>query len=309
MKKIEKVTLAGLGAIGCFFAPGLYGTLGENFRVLAGGERKKRLEDRGVVINEKTYHFPIVEPETEGDPADLVIISVKDTGLAAAIADLKNQVGADTLILSVLNGVESEEKVAEVYGWEHVLYSLMRVSSVMRDGVCSYDPANGAVFFGEKENRVLSDRVLAVKELFDASRIRYVIEEDMIHAIWYKFMANVGENMTCAVLGIPFGEYRTNAHANWLREAAMREVQAIAREKGILLTEEEFIRQGKIILGIRPENKPSTLQDLEQGRKTEIEMFSGKVVRLGQELGIPTPVNEVYYHAVKALEEKGIKQE
>lgn len=304
MKKIEKVTLAGLGAIGCFFAPGLYETLGGNFRVLAGGERKKRLEEQGVVINGRAYHFPVVEPEAQGDPADLILICVKDTGLTQAIADIRNQVGEETQILSVLNGVESEEKVADAYGWEHVLYSLMRVSSVMKNGVCSYDPANGAVHFGEKENRVLSERVLAVKELFEECGIRYVIEEDMVHAMWYKFMANVGENMTCAVLGIPFGEYRTSSHANWLREAAMREVQAIAKEKGVILTEEEFVRQGQIILKIRPENKPSTLQDLEQGRKTEIEMFSGKVVRMGQELGIPTPVNEVYYHAVKALEEK-----
>lgn len=310
MREIKKVTLVGLGAIGCFFAPGIYGKLGENFRVLAEGARKERLEKQGVEINGTRYHFPVIEPEYAGDPADLIIICVKETALDTVLAQMKNQVGEDTVILSVLNGVESEERVAAVYGWEHVLFSLMRVSSVMRDGVCSYDPASGAVFFGEKKNQLsqLSERVTAVKNLFSASGVRYVIEEDMIHAIWYKFMANVGENMTCAVLGIPFGEYRTNAEANWLREAAMREVQTIAKKKFVDLTDEEFERQGRVILDIRPENKPSTLQDLEQGRRTEIETFSGKVVRLGKELGVPTPVNEVYYHAVKALEIRSLRQ-
>lgn len=304
MKKIENVTLIGLGAMGCYFAGGLYQGLGDHFHVLADGGRKKRLEEQGVIINGVQYHFPILSPDAEGDPADLIIIAVKDTALDSAIHDIRNQVGPDTLILSILNGVTSEERVAAVYGWEHMLYSLMRVSSMMKDGVCSFDTESGAVFFGEKDNTVLSDRVRAVMEVFDRCGIRYRVEKDMLHAKWYKYMANVGENMTCAVLGVPFGEFRTNPEANWLREAAMREVQAIARKKGIDITEEEFIRQGDTVKHLRAENKPSTLQDLEKGRKTEIDLFSGNIVKMGKELGIPTPVNEVYYHAIKALELK-----
>ena len=304
MKKIETAALIGLGAIGCFFAEGLYQGLGENFRVLAGGARAARLREQGTTINGTLHHFPIVDPAAKTGPADLIIIAVKDTALDEAIRDIRNQVGPDTIILSVLNGVSSEERVAAVYGWDHVLYSLMRVSSMMRDGVCSFDASSGAVLFGEARNDVLSDRVLAVKELFDACGIRYLIEPDMIHALWYKYMANVGENMTCAVLGIPFGEFRTNNEANWLREAAMREVQAIAKAKGVDLTEEDFRRQGETVKRLRPGNKPSTLQDLERGRRTEVDLFAGNVVRMGRELGIPTPVNEVYYHAIRALEQK-----
>ena len=126
--KMKKVTLIGLGAMGVFFAPRISEKLGAGFRVLADGSRNERLEHRGVTVNEVNYRFPIITPDMEGDPADLVIIAVKGYDLPQAIQDIRNQVGENTLILSVLNGVESEKQVAEVYGADHVLYSYMRIS-------------------------------------------------------------------------------------------------------------------------------------------------------------------------------------
>lgn len=305
MKKIEKVTLIGLGAIGVFFAPKLHAYLGEDhFRILAEGERKTRLESSGVTINGVTHHFPVMTPQTEGDVADLIIIAVKDTGLKKAIEDIKNQVGPDTQILSVLNGIDSEEQVASVYGWEHVLYSYMRVSIVMQDNAANYDPALGKIHFGEAKNSEISERVICVKELFDACKIRYAIDEDMIKGMWFKFMCNVGENQTCALLGIPFGAYRLSDHANAIRRKAMGEVVAIANRLGVDVGQADIDRQEQTIKTLPFYNKPSTLQDLEKGRPTEIEMLAGKVVRLGQQLGVETPVNWLFYQGIKVYEEK-----
>ena len=168
--KIEKVTLIGLGAMGVFFAPRISEKLGAGFRILADGARKERLEHKGVTVNQINYRFPIITPDLEGDPADLIIIAVKGYDLPQALKDIKNQVGEHTIILSVLNGVESEKQVAEVYGAEHVLYSYMRISIVMKDGKTEFDPEKGSVHFGEERNdgSHLSEKVLAVKELFDS---------------------------------------------------------------------------------------------------------------------------------------------
>ena len=302
---IEKVTLIGLGAMGSFFAPRLQAGLGPgNFRVMAEGERRRRLETEGVTLNGVNYHFPIVEPKETGDPADLVIMAVKDMGLEQAVRDISNQVGEKTQILCVMNGIESEERLAAVYGWEHVLYSFMRVSIAMDRGVADFDPNSGFVHFGEKHNETYSPRVEAVKELFDRCGIPYKINRYMLKGLWFKFMANVGENMTCALLGIPFGAYRTEESANIIRRAAMREVAAIAQKKGIDIGEAEIEKQEKVVKSLPVGNKPSTLQDLERGRRTEVEMFSGKVIRLGEELGVDTPVNRVLYHGIKVLEYK-----
>lgn len=302
---IKKVTLIGLGAMGVFFAPNLDLHLGkENFRVLAEGERKERLESKGVTVNGVTHHFTVVTPQTEGDPADLILMAVKDMGLAQAIRDIKNQVGPDTQILCVMNGIDSEERIAAVYGWEHVLYSYMRVSIVMKDGVADYDPQMGSIHFGEANNSELSQRVRRIKELFDACEIRYEIDPDMIRGMWFKFMCNIGENMSSALLGIPFGAYQVSDHANAIRRKAMWEVAEIANRLGIDLRQEDIERQEDIIKRLPFANKPSTLQDLEYGRTTEIEMFAGKVVELGLKLGVETPLNWMFYHGVKVLEEK-----
>lgn len=293
--------------MGSFFAPRLAATLGgSGFRVLADGERKERLENRGVLLNGVPYRFPVVTPQDAGDPADLVLIAVKHPALAQAVADIRNQVGPETQILCVLNGVDSEERAAAAYGWDHVLYSYMRVSIVMRDGAANYDPAAGSVHFGEAKNEseAPTARVRAVGELFDACGIPYRVDADMIRGIWFKFMCNVGENLTCALLGVPFGAFRKSGHANAIRRAAMREVVEIANRRGIDLGQEDIDRQEKTLRGLPFTNKPSTLQDLEQKRPTEIAMFAGKVLELGRELGVETPVNWMLYQSIRALEEK-----
>ena len=307
--KIKKVILIGLGAMGVFFAPKLNDFLGkDNFKVLAGGERRQRIENNGVTVNGKKHYFTVIAPESETEPADLIIIAVKDTGLNQAIQDIRNQVGPDTQILCVMNGVDSEEQIAAVYGWEHVLYSYMRVSIVMKDGIADFDPEVGKVHFGETKNMELSARVNEVKELFEACGINYMIDQDMIRGIWFKFMCNVGENLTCALLGIPFGAYRVSDHANAIRRQAMWEVVEIANRLKIDLSKDDIERQEDTIRNLPMANKPSTLQDLENGRPTEIEMFAGKVIRLGENLGVPTPLNWMFYHGIKVYEEKNMRK-
>ncbi len=306
MKEINKVTLVGLGAIGSFFAPKLSLGLGDNFRVLAGGARAQRLERNGVTINGENYHFHIISPETAGDEADLIIVSVKGMALEQALSDMKNQVGSETIILPVLNGVDSEKQTAEIYGWDHVLYALMRVASSMKDGCAVYNENSAGVFFGEKINEPgsYSPRVKAVQEVLDRCQIPYQIPEDMIRAQWHKFMGNVGENMTCALLGIPYGAFRTSAHANSIRHAAMEEVAAVANVQGIMIGKEEMDYQDAIVVDMDYDVKPSTLQDLEAGRPTEVDMFAGTVVRMGREYGIPTPVCQMFLDGIHVLEEK-----
>ncbi len=303
--EIKHAALIGLGAMGSFFAPRMEAYLGrEHFQVVASGSRKERLERNGVTINGVNYKFSIRTPEEEGPKADLIIMAMKDMGLSQAIRDIRNLVGEGTQILCVMNGIESEEKVAAAYGWEHVIYSYMRMSIVMKDGVADFDPYWGKVHFGEARNETLTERVTAVKAFFDACDIPYEIDRDMKRGIWFKYMCNVGENMTCALFGIPFGAFRSSDSANEIRRGAMREVMAIANRLGVDLNESDIEQQEKTLQTVPYQNKPSTLQDLEGKKKTEVELFSGTVVRLGKELGIPTPLSYLLYHGIRVLEEK-----
>jgi 2-dehydropantoate 2-reductase len=305
-REIRTVSLIGLGAIGCFLASHLGHLLGSDLRVIAGGSRRERLEREGVIVNGVRHHFNIVSPEENcgQNYPDLAIIITKFPALPQALEDMRNQIGPDTLIMAPLNGVEAEDKVAEVFGWDNLLYSLAKVSVVMKDGCASFNPKAARIEMGEKHNETMSPRVQAVKELFERAGIRTVVPEDMERAIWYKYMCNVSENQSAAVLGIPFGAWSVSADANFIREELMREVIAIARKKGISLSERDMEKQASILRDVPPENKPSTLQDIEAGRKTEVEMFGGTIIRMGRELGVPTPYNEMFYHGIKVLEQK-----
>ena len=282
MKEIKTVALVGLGAIGAYFADRLQPVLGDDLRVIAGGARAERIRREGLVINGKQEYYHVVEPG-EGEPADLVIFATKMSGLQQAIEDVRAQIGPETLILSPLNGVESEEVVAKTYGWENIVYSLMRISSVKVGNTVSFDP-NAAFYveYGEKKNDPanLSERVLRLKALFDGAGIRYQIRPDMLLAIWEKFACNVSENQVAA------------------------EVIEIAQKKGIPI-ETNYARDHlDVIKAVPPRNKPSTLQDILAGRKTEVDIFAGAVIRLGKEYGVPTPYNEFLYHAIRVLEAK-----
>jgi 2-dehydropantoate 2-reductase len=305
MKQINTIVLIGLGAIGCSLAPGLQKTVGvRNFRVIAGGARKARLENHGVTINGTNYKFNIVAPDEKGAPADLIIVIVKYGALPSAIKDIANQVGEDTIIVSFMNGIDSEEMIAAEYGWERMIYGFARKSVVMKDGYCNYDPKNGWFVFGEARNETLSPRIQAMAALFNRAGIPYQVDPDMIRAIWLKFACNVSENQSSAILGIPFGAWHVSEHANQVREMAFGEVIRIANKKGINLGEADLLQQRKHLDSVPYANKTSMLQDIENSRITEVEMLAGTVCRIGRELGVPTPVNDLFYHCLKVLEEK-----
>ncbi|NTV79080.1 MAG: NAD(P)-binding domain-containing protein, partial [Clostridiales bacterium] len=204
-KSINTVALIGLGAIGGYLANYLQKAVGyENLRIIASGSRKIKIERDGLLVNGNPVSFRVVSPEEIMEPADLVIIITKFNALPQAILDVKNQIGEDTIIMSPLNGIESEDLVAKEYGYEKMLYSFARVSVNMTGNELTFDPNFAFMEFGEKMNTEITNRVSAVSELFDKAGIKYKIPEDMILAIWGKFMCNVSENQVTAVLHIPF---------------------------------------------------------------------------------------------------------
>ena len=116
-------------------------------------------------------------------------------------------------------------------------------------------------------------------------------------------MMNVGINQTSAILRAPYGVYQKTGEARELMLQAAREVIPISRKEGINLTEEDLTRIPGIIDEMAPDGKTSMLQDVEAGRKTEVELFSGTVIELGKKHGIPTPVNEVLYRMIRVIEQ------
>ena len=141
-----------------------------------------------------------------------------------------------------------------------------------------------------------------MKELFAGTGIHYRSTEYAIEEVWCKFRLNVCNNLPQAILGVGVGCYEDSEHMAAIRDGLRAEVEAVAKAKGIDLS----MINAKSGRGsaVKASARYSTLQDIDSGRHTEIDMFSGAMMRMGKELGIPTPYNEYTYHMIKALEEK-----
>jgi 2-dehydropantoate 2-reductase len=302
--KINSVYIVGLGAIGGMYASRLQEIQLVTVKVIADRERIERYRKETVTVNGKSYFFDYITPGDENPPADLIIIAVKSTTLGQAVHDIRGFVGKETVVMSLLNGISSEELIGQQIGMEHLLYAFGLGMDAMREGTAVSYTNMGRIVFGEKENRVLSERVLAVKDLFDQAQIPYRIPEDMLHAMWFKFMLNVGVNQASAILRAPYGVFRKNKEARDLMVAAAREVVQLSQKCGVSLNEDHITEFLSIIDGLDPNGKTSMLQDIEAGRKTEVDIFAGTVMELGRKYKAATPFNDVFYRIIRAMEQQ-----
>ncbi len=298
---IEKIAIIGAGALGSAYGALLYEMDPQCVCFIASGSRYEKLKRDGVVVNGRRYPIAVVSPE-EAKPADLLIVAVKHHHLDQAIAEMKKAIGPETTVLSVMNGIDSEERIGAVYGMDKVVYGLTLGIDAVRDGNSVNYRNQGRIVFGEKKNPAMTDRVRLIHELFDRAGIAHVIPPDMIRSLWFKYMVNVGANQASATLRANYGVLKTSPEARALMDSAMREVIAIARAMDVDLGEKDIEEWYKVLEPLNPEGKTSMFQDVEAGRKTEVEMLAGTVIELGKRHGIPTPVNQRFFDELKKIE-------
>jgi 2-dehydropantoate 2-reductase len=303
MSDINRVTVLGAGAMGAYFIARFLDTPGIATSVVARGERGERLKREGLVVNGQRLRVPVIHPDRAAPPADLIIVALKAHHLAEAVPDLRNLVGDQTVILSVMNGLDSEEYIGSVHGMEKVLYAISVGIDAVRQGNQVSFTQPGKHIFGEATNHTLSPRVRRVQAAFDRAGITHETPPDMIRMLWWKFMINVGMNQASAVMRAPYGVFQASTQAQALMEGLMTEVLLLAEAAGVNLVREDVDAWYQVLHTLSREGKTSMLQDIEAGRKTEVEIFGGKVVALGLEHGIQTPVNETVLGIIQVLEQ------
>ena len=299
--KIEKVAILGAGAVGSYVIWGLSGREDIRLGVVAEGERAERLK-QGCRINDVTYHPEVWSPQ-EAHGADLLIVALKYGALPGTMESIRAITGENTTVMSLMNGVDSEELISEAIGASHLVYSLIKVASHQENTGYYFDPETTiGIVFGEPAAPYRSERVQAIEKLFENTEIHYRATEYIREEMWSKFRLNVCNNLPQAILGAGVGCYRDSIHMKAISDGLKKELEAIAEAKGIDISKADV--SSSCGSAVPPTARYSTLQDLDAGRHTEIDMFSGALMRMGRELGIPVPYNEYTYHMIKALEEK-----
>ena len=299
--KIQSVAVLGAGAVGSYVIWGLSEKKDIKLGVIAEDERAGRLK-KGCRINDVTYHPDVWTPQ-EAHGVDLLIVCLKYGALPGALESIRAIVGENTIVMSLMNGVDSEDIIAEAIGALHMIYSVIKVASHKEDDGYYFVPETTiGIIFGELQAPYDSERVQAIEALFADTGIHYRSTKFAQEEMWSKFRLNVCNNLPQAILGAGVGCYTDSEHMKAISDGLRRELEAVAAAKGIDMSKIEA--SSKHGSPVRASAKFSTLQDIEAGRHTEIDMFSGALMRMGRELGIPTPYNEYTYHMIKALEEK-----
>ena len=301
MPSIKTIAILGAGAMGGAYAAMLDTAEAFDTLFVARGQRAERLAKTGLIVNGRTLQLPVVQPDQATAPADLVIVALKDHHLKEALDDLKPFVGEHTTIISIMNGLESEAIIGEAYGPEKLLLSIAVGIDALRDGNRISYSNPGKILFGETRNKEISPRVKQLQKAFAQAGIPCETPEDMRRTLWWKFMINVGMNQASAVMRAPYGVFQTSEDARALMRALMQEVITLARASDVNLSETDIEDWCAILQTLSPNGKTSMLQDIEAGRQTEVNVFAGKVVALGREHRIATPVNAALRLAIRVL--------
>lgn len=302
---IKHIAVIGAGGLGAVYA-NIFHQSGIDTRLVASGERYEKLQRDGIFINDIQYRLPVLNTTHSNNDftADLIIVATKYHHLASALPELANMVGHNTIFISLLNGLTSEDVIGDMYGRETVLLSIAMNLDARREGNRIFHSRPPLLIFGELDNQKPGPKVKAVQEVLLKAGISHEIPEDMNRMAWWKFMVNVGMNQSSAVTGATYGRYKSEPELRWLKESLMREVIAVAKAEGVDLGDEDATSFYKTLDIIAEDGKTSMLQDIEASRKTELEMFAPVVIKLGEKHGIPTQVNRTVLSIINSLEKQ-----
>lgn len=196
--KIQSVAILGAGAVGCYVLWGLANKAAANtlqLGVVAEGSRAERLRQNGCTINGQVYHPQVWTPQ-QAHGVDLLIVALKYGALPGALDSIRTIVSERTVVMSLMNGVDSEELIAAQVGAAHVLPALIKVASHRTEDGVRFDPETTiGIIYGELTAPFDSDRVQAVRALFADTGIHFRVTEHIREEIWSKFRLNVCNNL------------------------------------------------------------------------------------------------------------------
>jgi 2-dehydropantoate 2-reductase len=298
-----KIGIIGAGALGGYYGAKL-ARAGETVHFIARGATLRALRTQGLTVIRDDETFTIREVQAteeakEVGPVELVLVTTKAYDLEGAAQALHALKGPETIVLPLQNGVESATRLGTLTDPAHIL------------GGLTYLPAStsepGVVRQGGAEKPLLLGPLCAVDEKAAETALSVLRRAGIVAerpanirvALWMKFMGAIGTMGVQSVTGRGFGPTRDDPDTRALYMGCMREVEAVAARSGVTLPTGAPEQLMRAIDSYPGEAKASMLQDLEQGKPLELEAMHGTVVRMGEALGAPTPINRFIYAALK----------
>ena len=298
-----KIAIMGAGSVGGYFG-GLLAKGGQDVHFLARGAHLKALKEYGLIIEGgagEGFTLPVSVTENPEDigPVDLVLFCVKSYDTETSASALSPLLGAETVVLTLQNGIDNEEKLQNIIGKEKVMGGVAYLSSqIIQPGIIQKAGGPRKIVFGEMDGS-MTERAEEIRKVLESAGIDCEISEQIQVVLWEKFIFICAMGGMTAVTRKPIGPIRNFPQALEMCTAVMREVEAVGKALSIPLDGEIVEKSTSLIQGF-PENvRASLLADLEMGKRLEVDALNGTVVRLGEEHGVSTPTNRFIYQCLK----------
>jgi 2-dehydropantoate 2-reductase len=302
-----RIAIFGAGGVGGYFG-GRLAQAGERVVFIARGAHLFEMRARGLRVDSVAGDFTVSPVEATDDPfsvspVDVVLVCVKAWQVPEAARALLPLLRDDSFVVPMENGVEASDQLAAVVGAERVVGGLCRIVSFLAGpGHIRHAGAVPRVEFGERDRRS-SARVAALKAAFErCTGVSVGTPPDIEVALWEKFLFIAPFSAVAAVARMPAGIVRTIPETRHLLEAAIGEVLALARVRGVALSEDSVARTLAYVDGLPEDATASMQRDILEGRPSELDAQTGTIVRLGREAGVPVPTNEFLYASLLPAE-------
>ena len=290
-----KIAIFGSGGVGGYFG-GRLAAAGEDVTFLARGAHLTAMQKEGLHIASPLgdLHLPSVQatdrPQAIG-PVDVVLFTVKLYDVDASAATLSPLIGPDTVVITLQNGVDAMDMVAKHVGADHVAGGAAYIVVVIdKPGHLRHTAAQQLVF-GERDSR-RSDRLVAFEQAGIRAGFQAKASSDVQADLWTKFVRLATWSGMTTVTRSPMGVIRDTPATYDLMMAAMEEVIAVGKARGVNFPPDLMEGTIKQIRNFPAGSKSSMLEDFERGRRLELPWLSGAVVRIGKEVGVPTPIHQ-----------------
>lgn len=295
----------GAGAMGCLYGghlaeAGVDVSLVDIWREHVDAINAKGLHMTGV-SGDRVVHVPATtDPETVGE-IDLMLLFVKSYDTAQAMRDSGSLIGGDTYVLTLQNGLGNLEAITEAVGAGRVLGGTTSHGSTLVGPGEIRHAGVGPTVIGTLDGGSRSMAETAA-DMFNGAGLQTRVSGDVRGDIWGKVLVNLGINALTALTGLRNGQLLEIPELRLLMRLAVEEGMMVAEADGVDLGPLDHLAHVYEVAEATGVNRSSMLQDVDRGRRTEIDALNGAVVGLGEKLGVETPVNRALTSLVKGLE-------
>ena len=304
-----KIIIFGSGGVGGYFG-GRLAQSGQNVTFIARGAHLDAIRQNGLRVDSVNGDFTIQPAQATADPAshgkaDLILLCVKAWQLDEAVSQIKPLIGAETLILPLMNGMEHMDTLLETFGAENVLGGLCRISAFIEaPGHIRHVGIQPYIAYGEWDDSK-SERIQILDGIFKP--LTGVTAERPVSiqtAMWEKFIFIAATSGVGAFTRQPLGEYRSDPASRAMLAATLEETTAIARARNIPIAETFVEATLARMDGLPPATIASMQKDIMAGKPSELDQQTGAVIRMGKASNVPTPTHEKILAALLPLEQK-----